>query len=274
MGVPNPCPDLTLALPLTRCAPRPRRPPRLRARTSHLSAANACAACSASQAQPQEGGILRTPRLATPRPVVGGYLAAGSAGGCASGGPWRRKRGCWRCRSPPPSCRATCSAARPRVGHAPRPKPNPKPKAESEAEARPEPKPNPPPSANPNPDPKPSASPSPNPNQARAATATLRVAIHPAAADAAGAADAVLSAQLPFYFYVAGLAPTLDPAPPIGLDISAYLARRVGAAGDGGSAGALARNLTLRGQHLLPFPGAMAIAFGDVGVVGARFVQP
>ena len=92
-------------------------------------------------------------------------------------------------------------------------------------------------------------------------------------ADAAGAADAVLSAQLPFYFYVAGLAPTLDPAPPIGLDISAYLARRVGAAGDGGSAGALARNLTLRGQHLLPFPGAMAIAFGDVGVVGARFVD-
>jgi len=112
------------------------------------------------------------------------------------------------------------------------------------------------------------------PSWARAATATLRVAVHPAAADAAGAADTVLSAQLPFYFYVAGLAPTLDPAPPIGLDISAYLARRVGAAGDGGSAGALARNLTLRGQHLLPFPGAMAIAFGDVGVVGARFVQP
>ena len=93
------------------------------------------------------------------------------------------------------------------------------------------------------------------PRWARAATATLRVAIHPAAADAAGAADAVLSAQLPFYFYVAGLAPTLDPAPPIGLDISAYLARRVGAAGDGGTAGALARNLTLRGKHLLPFPG-------------------
>ena len=112
------------------------------------------------------------------------------------------------------------------------------------------------------------------PGWARAATATLRVALHPAAADAAGAADTVLSAQLPFYFYVAGLAPTLDPAPPIGLDISAYLARRVGAAGEGGTAGALARNLTLRGKHLLPFPGAMAIAFGDVGVVGARFVQP
>ena len=185
-----------------------------------------------------------------------------------AGASCRPKRGCWRCRSPPPSCPATYSAARPRVGHAPRPKPNPKPEAESEAEARPEPKPNP------NPDPKPSASPSPNPNQARAATATLRVAIHPAAADAAGAADTVLSAQLPFYFYVAGLAPTLDAAPPIGLDISAYLARRVGAAGDGGTAGALARNLTLRGKHLLPFPGAMAIAFGDVGVVGARFVQP
>ena len=110
------------------------------------------------------------------------------------------------------------------------------------------------------------------PRWARAATATLRVAIHPAAADAAdadaggAAADdadavgAVLSAPLPFYFYVAGLAPTLDPAAPIGLDISAYLARRVGAERDGGAAGALPRNLTLRGKHLLPFPGAMAIA--------------
>ena len=123
------------------------------------------------------------------------------------------------------------------------------------------------------------------PRWAHAATTTLRVAIHPAAAgaadadaggDDADAADAggddaadadaddalgaVLSAPLPFYFYVAGLAPTLEPAPPIGLDISAYLARRVGAERDGGEAGALPRNLTLRGKHLLPFPGAMAIA--------------
>jgi hypothetical protein len=115
------------------------------------------------------------------------------------------------------------------------------------------------------------------PRWAHAATTTLRVAIHPAAADAddadaggdaadaadadaADAAGAVLSAPLPFYYYVAGLAPTLEPAPPIGLDISAYLARRVGAERDGLEAGALPRNLTLRGKHLLPFPGAMAIA--------------
>jgi len=37
--------------------------------------------------------------------------------------------------------------------------------------------------------------------------------------------------------------------------------------------GWLPRNLTLRGKHFLPFPGAMAIGFGGVGVAAARFVD-
>jgi len=41
---------------------------------------------------------------------------------------------------------------------------------------------------------------------------------------ACGTLSPALSAPQPFYFYIAGLAPTLDFAAPIGLDISAYLA--------------------------------------------------
>ena len=87
---------------------------------------------------------------------------------------------------------------------------------------------------------------------AHATTTTLRVAIYPPSAasasdvasdaGAAGARSArppALSAPQPFYFYIAGLAPTLDFAAPIGLDISAYLTGGgdAGDAGDGGDEG-------------------------------------
>jgi hypothetical protein len=86
---------------------------------------------------------------------------------------------------------------------------------------------------------------------------------------ACGTLSPALSAPQPFYFYIAGLAPTLDFAAPIGLDISAYLAGGgdAGEAGDGmgdgkgdgssrhgGTGGKLPRNLHAAREALSALP--------------------